>query len=109
MKYTLLAVTAAVATTFGLELAKAPTPVAEQKPETKLYSTTFHVETILCPVVGDGKSYSKTVEPTEPGEVVQEYIHCRKCEVGALFPLEKDPSVGRCSYCHEEFADAFKN
>ena len=101
MKNVLL-LTAIVATGIGLELTSPapepkvviPSPIVEKKTE------------MLCPVVGDGRTYTSS-ETTESSEPVREYIHCRKCETGALFPLEKDPTVGRCSYCHEEYSDAF--
>jgi hypothetical protein len=83
----------------GLELTSpAPEPKSSETVPTEKHE-------LLCPVVGDGRTYiSQTSEPTE---VRMEYIHCRKCEIGALFPLEADPNTGRCSYCHEEYPDAF--
>jgi hypothetical protein len=65
----------------------------------------------LCPVVGDGKQsdYKLRTEVTDDNgqPIVMEYIHCRHCQIGALFPVENDPTTGRCSYCHELYKGTF--
>ena len=92
-----------IATGVGLEL---NSPAPEPKVVVPVHTVEKKVE-LICPVVGDGRSYTSQPETTESTETIREYIHCRKCETGALFPLDKDPTTGRCSYCHEEYPGTF--
>lgn len=65
----------------------------------------------LCPVVGDGRptDYKLRTELIDDNgqTAVMQYIHCRRCEIGALFPVENEPTTGRCSYCHELYKGMF--
>ena len=109
MKREIVLVVTSLLTGLGLIESNQPeqTPVKIEPVVTNVSHTTP-----LCPVVGDGRTSDYKIQAEQfdsNGEpVVMEYIHCRKCEVGALFPLIDTPTTGRCSFCHEEFPDTFK-
>ena len=85
-------------------------PAKEEMPRVIVNSTRQEAQP-LCPVVGDGRPSDYHVQAEQINEfgekVIMEYIHCRKCEIGALFPLEDKPTAGRCSYCHELYEGLF--
>jgi hypothetical protein len=85
-------------------------PAKEEQPRVLIKSERGSTTTPICPVVGDGHVDRYTIQEqiNEYGDkVVSGYIHCRKCETGALFPLESNPTTGRCSYCQELYQNTF--
>lgn len=96
MKYTLtfVAAAAAIATTFGIELAKKPTPEPTPQPqivEPKLYTTTFRIEA-TCPA-STAVALANVVNSEEGAAAV----HCVDCHMGVYAPNEDGKEA--CSYC----------
>jgi hypothetical protein len=86
-------------------------PAKEEYPRVLVKSgTTSSSQPLLCPVVGEGKidiyTAKEYVDENE-AKVVHGYTHCRKCEIGALLPLENNPSTGRCSHCNALYENTF--
>ena len=106
MKYTVITIAAAIATTFGLELTKTPpAPVlpevvaAPPKLEPRQYTATVRIEA-LCPVataVALSNAVNHEVSEGSPDGVMAA-IHCIDCRMG-VYAVRED-SKEYCSYCN---------
>lgn len=106
MKYTVITIAAALATTLGIEFAKpAPvqslpeTVVVAQKTEPRLYTATLRIE-MLCPVAAASaleKIVSQEISEGSPEGVVVA-VHCTDCSIG-VYAVREDTKE-YCTYCN---------